>query len=285
MEGWDVMTSFHYQAIDDGVTVEQLLREDWKVGKKTVHLMRMAKSVTDVDGMPIEWKNPLKAGTTIQFGIPEAQSTYLKNEQQSLQILFEDEHILGVWKPAGIATHPSTENENDTLMNIIFAHIAKNGGTYAEHIHRLDKGTAGVMLIAKHPIAKAIFDRMIEDNELTRVYEAELDGIVRRPRGIINRPIGKDRHHPTRRRVSPTGQKATTHFKVIERREQTTLVEARLETGRTHQIRVHFAHLGYPVTGDVLYEGSETEDGEFRLTATALSFTHPFTKESMTIQL
>lgn len=278
------MTSFHYQVIDDGVTVEQLLREDWKVGKKTVHLMRMAKSVTDVDGMPIEWKTPLKAGTTIQLEVPDARSTYLPNEQQTVKVLFEDEHIISVWKPAGIATHPSTDTDNDTLMNIVFAHIAKNGGTYAEHIHRLDKGTAGVLLIAKHPIAKAIFDRMIEENELTRVYEAELDGILRRPRGTINRPIGKDRHHPTRRRVSPTGQKATTHFKVLERKAQTTLVEARLETGRTHQIRVHFAHLGHPVTGDTLYEGNETEDGEFRLTATALSFIHPFTKKPMTIQ-
>lgn len=278
------MTSFHYQVIEDGVTVEELLREDWKTGRKTVHHMRMAKSVTDSNGTPIDWKTPLKVGTTIQFEVPDARSNYLPNEDLPLTILFEDDHILGVWKPAGLATHPSKETESDTLMNIVFAHISKNGGTYAEHIHRLDKGTAGVLLIAKHPIAKAIFDRMIEQNELTRVYEAELDGNLRRPRGTINRPIGKDRHHPTRRRVSPTGQQAITHFKVLERMQHTTKVEAKLETGRTHQIRVHFAHLGHPVTGDTLYEGSETEDGAFRLTATALSFLHPFTKQMITIQ-
>lgn len=278
------MTSFHYQVIEDGVTVEELLREDWKTGRKTVHHMRMAKSVTDSNGTPIDWKAPLQVGTTIQFEVPDARSNYLPNEDLPLTILFEDDHILGVWKPAGLATHPSKETESDTLMNIVFAHISKNGGTYAEHIHRLDKGTAGVLLIAKHPIAKAIFDRMIEQNELTRVYEAELDGNLRRPRGTINRPIGKDRHHPTRRRVSPTGQQAITHFKVLERMQHTTKVEAKLETGRTHQIRVHFAHLGHPVTGDTLYEGSETEDGAFRLTATALSFLHPFTKQMITIQ-
>lgn len=277
------MTSFQYQIIDDGMTIEQLLREEWKAGKKTVHLMRMAKSVTDLEGNPLDWKTPLSVETTIHCEVPEAKSTYLLNEQEALQVLFEDEHILGVWKPAGIATHPTKGTEQDTLMNIVFAYIAKNGGTYAEHIHRLDKGTAGVLLIAKHPIAKAIFDRMIEENELTRVYEAELDGNLRRPRGTINRPIGKDRHHPSRRRVSPTGQQAVTHFKVLERKAQTTIVEARLETGRTHQIRVHFAHLGHPVTGDTMYEGSETEDGEFRLTATALTFIHPFTKQQMTI--
>lgn len=278
------MTAFHYQIIDDGITIEQLLREDWMAGKKTVHLMRMAKSVTDLDGEPIDWKMPLQAGTTIQLTVPEAQSNYLRNDQEVLKVLFEDEHILGVWKPAGMATHPTKETENDTLMNVVFTYIDQNGGSYAEHIHRLDKGTAGVLLVAKHPIAKAMFDRMIEQNELTRVYEAELDGNLRRPRGTINRPIGKDRHHPSRRRVSPTGQQAVTHFKVLERKDQTTIVEARLETGRTHQIRVHFAHLGHPVTGDTVYEGSETEDGAFRLTATELTFTHPFTKQKVTIQ-
>lgn len=278
------MTTFHYQIIDDGITIEQLLREDWMAGKKTVHLMRMAKSVTDLDGEPIDWKMPLQAGTTIQLTVPEAQSNYLPNDQEILKVLFEDEHILGVWKPAGMATHPTKETENDTLMNVVFSYISQNGGSYAEHIHRLDQGTAGVLLIAKHPIAKAMFDRMIEQNELTRVYEAELDGNLRRPRGTINRPIGKDRHHPSRRRVSPTGQQAITHFKVLERKDHTTIVEARLETGRTHQIRVHFAHLGHPVTGDTVYEGSETEDGAFRLTATELTFTHPFTKQKITIQ-
>ncbi|MDS9472644.1 RluA family pseudouridine synthase [Sporosarcina pasteurii] len=278
------MSSFHYQISDDGITVEQLLREEWQAGKKTVHLMRMEKSVVDMKGTPIDWRTPLKAGTTIQFTVPDARSNYLSNEQVPLKILFEDEHIIAVWKPAGMATHPTKETENDTLMNVVFAYISKNGGQYAEHIHRLDKGTAGVLLIAKHPIAKTIFDRMIENNEITRTYEAELDGTLKRPRGTINRPIGKDRHHSARRRVSPTGQQAITHFKVLERKAQTTIVEAKLETGRTHQIRVHFAHLGHPVTGDTLYEGSETEDGNFHLTATALSFIHPFTKEQITVQ-
>lgn len=277
------MTSFHYEITEDGTTIEELLREEWQAGKKTVHLMRMAKSVTNEEGTPLEWKTPLAAGTIIQLTIPEARSNYLPNEQP-LKILYEDEHILAAWKPAGMATHPIKETEDDTFMNIVFAYITKQGKEYCEHIHRLDKGTAGVLLIAKHPIAKVMFDRMIEQNDITRVYEAEVDGNLRRPRGTINRPIGKDRHHPTRRRVSPTGQHAITHFKVVERKKDSTIIEARLETGRTHQIRVHFAHLGHPVTGDTMYEGSETEDGKFLLTATALSFVHPFTKEKITIQ-
>lgn len=277
------MTTFHYEIKENGTTIEELLREDWKAGRKTVHLMRMAKSVTGEDGTPIDWNTSLTAGTILQFTILEARSNYLPNDQP-LKVLYEDEHILAACKPAGMATHPTKETEDDTFMNIVFAYVANKGGEYAEHIHRLDKGTAGVLLIAKHPIAKAMFDRMIEHNEITRVYEAEVDGNLRRPRGTINRPIGKDRHHPTRRRVSPSGQHAITHFKVMERKKDSTIVEAKLETGRTHQIRVHFAHLGHPVTGDTIYEGKETEDGQFLLTATALTFIHPFTKEHMTIQ-
>ncbi len=278
------MTSFDYIITEDGTTIEQLLREDWQAGKKTVHLMRMEKSVTNATGEPIEWKTPLKANTEISFNVPGARSTYISNEAEEIEVLFEDAHILAVVKPAGIATHPDQAEQRDTLMNIVMAHIEKQGGDYAEHIHRLDKGTGGVLIVAKHPIAKALFDRMIEQNEIVRKYEAEVDGLVKRPKGTIKLPIGRDRHHPLRRRVSLSGQNAITHFRIIERKTDTTLVEAELETGRTHQIRVHLAHLGHPVKGDTLYEGSETDDGQFRLTATAVSFIHPITKESIRIE-
>lgn len=278
------MTSFHHHIAEDGTTIEQLLREQWQAGKKTVHLMRMEKSVTDIHGEPLEWKSPLKAGTELIFTVPGARSTYVPSSTTELEILFEDAHILAVVKPAGIATHPDGPEQDGTFMNDVMAYIEKNGGDYAEHIHRLDKGTAGVLLVAKHPIAKALFDRMIEQNEMTRTYHAEVDGTFKRPKGTIRLPIGRDRHHPQRRRVSPTGQAAVTHFRVIERKPNTTVIEAELETGRTHQIRVHLAHLGHPVTGDTLYEGSKTADGHFRLTATAVSFLHPFTKKQITIE-
>lgn len=277
------MTSFHYTITEDGTTIEQLLREQWQAGKKTVHLMRMAKSVTGADDEPIDWSSPLDKGTKLTFTVPDARSTYTPEEEE-LQVLFEDEHILGVVKPSGIATHPDGPTGSGNLMNYVMAYVEKKGGDYAEHVHRLDKGTSGVLLIAKHPIAKALFDRMIEQNNIVRKYRAEVDGSIKRPKGTINLPIGRDRHHPAKRRVSLSGQPAVTHFRVIERKPASTIVEAELETGRTHQIRVHLTHLGHPVTGDVLYGGSETDDGEFRLTATGLSFVHPFTKEQTTIE-
>lgn len=279
------MTAFHYTIREDGQTVEHLLREQWQAGKKTVHLMRMAKSVTDINGEPIVWKMPLDAGTELTISFPDAQSTYAADEQEDLTIVFEDDHLLAVFKPAGVATHPDKPGQLGTLMNRVMAYIQTNGGTYAEHVHRLDKGTAGILLIAKHPIAKALLDRMFEQNLITRKYIAETDGLLKRPKGSIKLPIGKDRHNSAKRRVSLDGQSAVTHFRVIDRTLDSTLVEAELETGRTHQIRVHLAHIGHPVKGDILYDGSSTDDGQYRLTASELSFKHPITEEQMTITL
>lgn len=279
------MTSFLYETQEDGLTIEHLLREQWQAGKKVVHSMRMAKSVTGTNGEPIDdWRLPLPAGTKLTFSFPDTRSTYVPVEKEDLRILFEDEHILAVIKEAGISTHPDENDRGGTLMNYVMAYVETNGGDYAEHIHRLDKGTAGVLLIAKHPIAKTLFDRMLEENKIVRTYRAETDGLLKRPKGTIKLPIGRDRHHRSKRRVSMSGQSAVTHFRVIERKTDTTIVEAELETGRTHQIRVHLAHLGHPVTGDVLYDGSKTKDGKYRLTATALSFIHPFTGEQMTVK-
>ncbi|MFC5602356.1 RluA family pseudouridine synthase [Sporosarcina koreensis] len=280
-----LITAFRYRMIRDGQTIEELLRDDWKAGKKIVHQLRMDKAVTDPDGQPLEWRTPLEAGTELVFHFNDAASSYKPDEHATVPILFEDEHLIAGLKPAGMAIHPDEQDEGGTFMNAIIAHVARNGGAYAEHIHRLDKGTEGIVLVAKHPIAKALFDRMIEERAITRIYHAEVDGRLKRMRGTLQYPIGRDRHHPTRRRVSPGGQDAVTRFRVIERDDEATVVEASLETGRTHQIRVHFSHIGHPVIGDTLYGGSETADGNYRLIAKKVSFKHPFTEEQTTIEL
>lgn len=279
------MTAFQYTINEDGMTVEQLLRERWQAGKKTVHELRMAKGVKDEERMPIDWRTPLPLGTQLVIEPPHIASSYTSGNGDRLDVLYEDAHVLAAVKPAGIATHPDGPGDTGTFMNDVIAYVRAQGGDYAEHVHRLDKGTAGIILIAKHLIAKAMFDRMLEQGDITRMYTAEVDGYVRRPKGIIQNPIGRDRHHPSKRRVSPSGQAALTRFRVIQRADDSTIVEALLETGRTHQIRVHMAHIGHPVKGDLLYGGSETPDGEYRLTATLITFVHPFTEEPVTIEL
>lgn len=276
--------TFHYSIKEDGLTIERLLQDKWVVGKKTVHQLRMAKSIYDSAGASVDFREPLESGTILKFTFPDIKSTYVPADPASIEIVWEDEHLLVAKKPAGIATHPDHPDGTGTFMNQVMGYIQREGGTYAEHVQRLDKGTGGLIVVAKHPIAKGLLDRMMEQNEVTRTYEAEVDGRLNRMRGSLKYPIGRDRHHPTRRRVSPGGQSATTHFRILERLENSTIIEARLDTGRTHQIRVHFSHIGHPITGDTLYGGTETNDGQYRLTAVKVSFVHPITEEALTIE-
>ncbi|CAM5208424.1 Pseudouridine synthase OS=Ureibacillus acetophenoni OX=614649 GN=SAMN05877842_10732 PE=3 SV=1 [Ureibacillus acetophenoni] len=275
---------FQYEVIQEGLKVEELLRSKWRLGKKLVHELRMAKAVTLKDGTPVLWNEPLKVGTILLFTFEIPTSNYLPTMNCDIPIQYEDEHCLIVSKPKGMATHPNDIWDRNTCMNHVMAHIKANGGQYAEHVHRLDLGTKGLLLVAKHPIAKSIFDRMIEEKTIIRTYEAEVQGIVRQDDGVINEPIGKDRHHATRRVVSKTGQHAVTHFKVVKRLKNTTIVHLVLETGRTHQIRVHMSHIGHPIVGDTMYNARKTAKDNYELHAIQLEFEHPFLNKVVVVK-
>ncbi len=274
---------FHYTIVRDGETVEDLLRTTWRLGKKTVHELRMAKAVT-VNGEPVLWKEPLAAGTVLKFEFAIPASSYKPTAACNVAIRYEDEHCLIVSKPKGMATHPNEPGDTDTCMNHVMRYVQDQGGVYAEHVHRLDQGTKGLLLVAKHPIAKSVMDRMIEEKTITRTYAAEVQGNIRSESGTINEPIGKDRHHNTRRVVSPTGQHAVTHYEVVKRFKGTCIVHLVLETGRTHQIRVHLAHIGHPIVGDTMYNARETASGDYELHAIRLEFQHPFLNEITTVE-
>lgn len=274
---------FQYEVQQEGLSVEELLRTKWRLGKKIVHELRMAKAVTYEDSTPVIWKEPLHVGTILFFHFEVPASNYKPTPQCDLTIQYEDDHCLIVSKPKGMATHPNDVHDVDTCMNHVMAHIIAGGGHYAEHVHRLDRGTKGLLLVAKHPIAKSIFDRMIEEKTIIRTYEAEVQGNIRQESGTINAPIGKDRHHPTRRVVSKSGQHAITHYEVVKRFKQTCLVHLVLETGRTHQIRVHMAHIGHPIVGDTMYDARKTASGDYELHAIQLEFEHPFLNKRIVV--
>lgn len=272
-----------YYTFPKPMTIDALLQNEWHLGKKVIHELRMQKAIR-LNGEPIMWKKEYANGEIIEFDFEFSPSSYKPVPKCEIEICYEDEHCLIVSKPKGMQTHPNDDSETDTCMNHVMAYVLENGGQYAEHVHRLDQGTNGLLLVAKHPIAKSIFDRMIEEKSIVRTYEAEVQGHLHTPKGTINAPIGRDRHHATRRIVSPKGQRAITHYEVVQTLKSSSIVHVTLETGRTHQIRVHMAHLGHPIVGDTLYGARKTSGGTYSLHAIKLQFFHPLLNKEIIVQ-
>ncbi|WP_147533076.1 RluA family pseudouridine synthase [Bacillus marasmi] len=261
-------------------TIDHILRVVWNGPKKLIHMLKMEKQVT-VNGVPVDWHSPLNRGDRLQLKFFADADFGVIPSYQDIDVLYEDDHLLVVNKPAGLDTHPNDLKQNNTLANVVAYYLqAKGEFRKVLHIHRLDKDTTGAVLFAKHAFVGAILDRMLERRQITRTYLALVEGILHKKKATIKEPIGRDRHHPTRRRVSPSGQPAITHYKVLKvyRNKQQTLIQCSLETGRTHQIRVHLSSIGHPLIGDILYGGAATFPRQ-ALHAAKMTFIHPLTGE------
>ncbi|MBH0228975.1 RluA family pseudouridine synthase [Halobacillus yeomjeoni] len=263
-----------------GQTIEHTLKTDLLIPKKLLHHLRMNKGVK-INNEESSWSYELRKADVlqIQLFIPEELGT--PPSFMDLNVLFEDDHVLVVDKPTGMNVHPNDPGQKDTLANGVAFHFQSQGlEAKVRHIHRLDKDTTGAVIFAKNPLAVATLDRLLEQRRIKRTYTALVHGKMKKKKGKIDEPIGKDRHHGTRRRVSPRGQKAVTNYEVIhyDPARDLTLVELQLETGRTHQIRVHMSHIGHPLYGDVLYRGSK-KGNRVALHAFKVEFPHPITGE------
>lgn len=267
------------------ITIEEILREEYKLPKKTVHQMRMDKEVY-VNGECIPWNEPLKVGDVLSLKLFIEEEIDIIPEYDGVEVLFEDDHICIVNKPKNMDVHPNESGQIGTLANLVAGHFKKNGVVgKPRHIHRLDRDTTGGVIFAKHAVAGAIMDRLLAERAIKRLYLARVHGSVVRDKGTISQPIGRDRHHATRRRVSPSGQDATTHYEVIERIGNETIVSVELETGRTHQIRVHMSYLGHPLVGDTLYGGKNHQFATQELHAYKIICSHPITFERIEVEI
>jgi 23S rRNA pseudouridine1911/1915/1917 synthase len=202
-----------------------------------------------------------------------------------LNILHEDEFTLVINKPAGIEVHPSEKGQRRTLAHAVSAYYEMSGQEIrVRHIHRIDKETTGPVLYAKNEFAHYQFDKAMREKKIERLYLALAEGVIKQDKGVIDKPIGQDRHHATRRRVSDTGDAAVTRYQVVERFADHTLVRLQLETGRTHQIRVHLSAIGHPLAGDGMYGGSRGIMSRQALHGEKLIWHHPWTGESQQVR-
>jgi 23S rRNA pseudouridine1911/1915/1917 synthase len=204
-----------------------------------------------------------------------------------LEVLYEDDFSLVVYKPARLKVHGDHKQPGSgepTLADAVASYYASTGQRCkVRHIHRLDEDTTGPVLYAKHEWSQLVLDAAMSRKQIGRSYAALVQGCPNPPRGTIDAAIGKDRHHASRRRVSPTGQAAVTHYEVAERLDNAALVRLRLDTGRTHQIRVHLSYLGHPICGDVLYGGRREGISRQALHGEKLVYSHPLTGERLEI--
>jgi 23S rRNA pseudouridine1911/1915/1917 synthase len=263
-------------------SLDDLIRSVWKAPKKLIHSYRMGQDIR-VNGEPPNWNKHLSVGDKLQIKLFQSEEFHVIPTFHDVELLYEDDFMLILNKPANMDTHPNEPGQKNTLLNAATFHMQASGERLnPRHIHRLDRDTTGTVLFAKNALIGAILDRMLEERKIKRTYLAMTDGLLHKDKGTINKPIGRDRHHPVRRRVSNTGQPAVTHFEVIKRlqKENRTLIRCSLDTGRTHQIRVHLSDLGHPLTGDVLYGGSNVLNRQ-ALHAIKIEFVHPFTEETI----
>lgn len=266
-----------------GKTIQQIFKEVIRAPKKLTHQFRMEKMVL-LNDQVANWTAPLEERSNLlQLRLFNDQPFPIIPVDHSIHILYEDEHLLIVNKPSGVETHPNEEGQTNTIANGVAYYLQeKSEFRHVRHVHRLDKDTSGAIIFSKHALAGALLDQMIEQQKVTRVYVALVHGKLRKKTGMINEPIGRDRHHPTKRRVSPSGQTASTTYRVIEtyHKKNMSVVQCELLTGRTHQIRVHLSYIGHPLVGDTLYGGKKVFPRQ-ALHAIKLQFIHPLTWKQM----
>ncbi|WP_373842858.1 RluA family pseudouridine synthase [Limosilactobacillus sp.] len=239
-----------------------------------------------VNGQVVKPKYKLAAGDQITIKPEKPKKINLEPENIPLDIVYEDDDVIVVNKPQGMVVHPAPGHPDHTLVNALLYHSPLstiNGEFRPGIVHRIDKDTSGLLMVAKNDMAHRSLAAQLKAKTNEREYVALVHGVIKEDRGTIDAPLGRSRKDRKKQAVVADGRHAVTHFKVLKRYRHYTLVSCRLETGRTHQIRVHMKYIGHPLAGDPLYGPRKTLPGHGQyLHARLLGFKHPRTGKQMT---
>jgi len=245
--------------------------------------------LVSVNNKAVKSNYKLKTDDVILVRVPEPEKLDVVPEKIQLSIVYEDEYIIVIDKPKGMVVHPAAGNYSGTLVNALVEYCGDslsniNGVIRPGIVHRIDKDTSGMLVVAKNNAAHEKLSEMLKSHDIKRIYAAVVEGIIREDSGKIDAPIG--RHPVDRKKMSVNtrnGRRAVTNFRVLERFKENTYVELRLETGRTHQIRVHMSYIGYPIVGDEVYgrRNQKYDVAGQALHARKLEFLHPISGKAV----
>lgn len=279
------MEELYFTADVPGIRIDRFLSDEMPDVSRS-HIQKLIKEhLVSVNDNQIKSNYKVNTGDSIRVSLPDPEIPDITPEDIPLDILYEDEDILIVNKPKGMVVHPAPGHYSGTLVNAVMYHCKDNlsginGVSRPGIVHRIDMDTTGSLIICKNDLAHQSLADQLKDHSITRKYHAIVHGRLKEDTGTINAPIG--RHPVNRKKMSthaPNGRPAVTHYKVLKRFGGYTYIECRLETGRTHQIRVHMASIGHPILGDAVYGPAKCPiklEGQ-TLHAKILGITHPRT--------
>ena len=285
------MEILNYQVSDgqSGIRIDRYLSEmNEELSRSYIQKLLKEQEVM-VNGFAVKANYKVQEGDEISVMVPDMKEPDILPENIPLNILYEDDDVLIVNKPKGMVVHPANGNPDGTLVNAILAmckdSLSGIGGEIRPGIvHRLDKDTSGLLIVAKNDEAHMNMSKQIQERKVTKKYIALVRGVVAEDEATIDLPIARSTKDRKKMAVDPKGRNAVTHFKVLKRYDNYTLLELKIDTGRTHQIRVHMAYIGHPIVGDSLYGNESDLITRQALHAYKVEFIHPITNKKMEIQ-
>ncbi|MDQ1910200.1 RluA family pseudouridine synthase [Paenibacillus sp. GD4] len=268
---------------DDGVLLRTVLQKRLMISRKLMSRLKLTEQGITVNGERKYIDYKLKTGDQVAVRMAQEESDDILPQELPLYIVYEDEDLLVLNKEAGRIVHPTHGHYLNTIANGVVHYWREKGEQVRfRPVHRLDQETSGTLCIAKNPYVHQQISEQMQEHTVKKEYIALVHGVVEADEGTVDEPIDRDPEAPHIRIVTPTGYRAVTHYRVEQRFMWATMVRLWLETGRTHQIRVHMKHLGHPLIGDKMYGPEERADealiGRQALHAATLGFTHPGTK-------